>query len=850
MAESQENNPGNRHFPVSKSFYQALWDNAPNMIILCDANLKILFVNPTAESTLGCKPDELIGKHLQDFTHPDDKLRLMQDLGDLKSKSGTESINDYKFMHRDGKEHTFEAIHQNLLDNPDLKAIVGIFRDVTERRQIEEAFRKSDELFKNMANNVPDVLWETDEHGNTYYITPNVEKVFGFTPDEVYSSGEQIWFGRMHEDDVEKVEKAFKSIFQGSEYNIEYRIRRKDGQWIWLHDRGIGTVMKHGSRRVYGVFNDVTERKENEEALRMTQYSVDKNLTPIIWVAPDSRIIYVNDAICRTLGYTREELMSMTIPDVDVIWQREKWESPDGYSLLKNEGTFNFESILKRKDGTEFPVEIRTSVVEFHEKEFLMAFLIDVTQRRETELKLHESEEKLSRYFYVNPLATALAEMETMNILDVNEAYAELFGYSRDEVINQSGKLGFTVLDKKMVSRLSAELIRGKVVRGVEFDIKTKTGEIKTVSAALAPVKLGSRTFAYIITVDLTERIRAERDLKSAFTEIENLKKQLEAENISLRAEIKLAHEHPEITGESTAMKNVLSQVEKVAPTDSTVLILGETGTGKELIARAIHRLSRRNERTMVIVNCASLPPTLIEGELFGREKGAYTGALTEQAGRFELADGSSIFLDEIGELTTDLQVKLLRVIQESEFERLGSSKTIKVNVRIIAATNQNLSKLVREGKFREDLFYRLNVFPIEIPPLRERKEDIPLLVWQFVNEFNKKIGKRIESISKNNMVKLQNSYWSGNVRELRNVIERAMIQSSGKELMIDLPSSDLALGDEKITLDEIQRKHIINVLNNTGWKVRGKNGAAEILGMNPSTLDSKMKKLGILKPE
>jgi formate hydrogenlyase transcriptional activator len=344
-------------------------------------------------------------------------------------------------------------------------------------------------------------------------------------------------------------------------------------------------------------------------------------------------------------------------------------------------------------------------------------------------------------------------------------------------------------------------------------------------------------------------RKQMEEQLHARLREIEGLKQRLESENIYLREEIKLQYVHEEIVGRSQKMKKVLAQVEQVARTDSTVLIQGETGTGKELLARAIHHLSSRKERPLVSVNCASLPPTLIESELFGREKGAYTGALTRMVGRFELADGSTLFLDEIGELPHDVQSKLLRVLEEGRFERLGSSKTLQANVRIIAATNRDVAQDVNEGRFRRDLFYRLNVFPIVLPPLRERREDIPLLVWTFVRQLEKKMGKRIDAISRKSMEALQNHSWPGNVRELRNVIEHAMIMSSGRTLTLTLPKMETAGIPETLNLQELERRHILDVLGKTAWRITGTGGAAEILGMKRTTLQARMKKLGIKRP-
>jgi transcriptional regulator with GAF, ATPase, and Fis domain len=293
----------------------------------------------------------------------------------------------------------------------------------------------------------------------------------------------------------------------------------------------------------------------------------------------------------------------------------------------------------------------------------------------------------------------------------------------------------------------------------------------------------------------------------------------------------------------------MLSEAEQVAKTDSTVLILGETGTGKELLARAIHKLSLRKDRQMVTLNCAALPATLLESELFGREKGAYTGAMTRQIGRFEIADGSSIFLDEIGEMPLEVQAKLLRVLQEGQFERLGNPQTIRVNVRIIASTNRDLARSIAEGRFREDLYYRLNVFSITVPSLRDRIEDIPLLVWAFIKEFEKPMGKAIEKISQKSIDALQQYPWPGNIRELKNVIEHAMIISKGRILQLNPPAGLSTNLHKDLKLEVVERNHIIDVLNKTSWRVSGQKGAANLLGLKPTTLESRMKKLGITRP-
>jgi len=305
-----------------------------------------------------------------------------------------------------------------------------------------------------------------------------------------------------------------------------------------------------------------------------------------------------------------------------------------------------------------------------------------------------------------------------------------------------------------------------------------------------------------------------------------------------------------EIVGRSTALQTVLKQIEQVAKTDATVLLLGETGTGKELFASRLHTLSTRCGRSMVRVNCAALPSTLIESELFGREKGAFTDAVARQIGRFEMADHSTIFLDEIGDLPTDVQVKLLRVLEERQIERLGSPRSIRVNVRIVAATHRNLEQRILEGTFRDDLFYRLNVFPIQVPALRERADDIPQLVWHFVEECSGGLGKRIETISDANMQELQQHTWPGNIRELRNVVERAMILATGPRLSLPVPRTTVSSTIPSTKIDDVQREHIRTVLERVGWRIRGLSGAADQLGLRPTTLETRMAKLGLIRPK
>jgi formate hydrogenlyase transcriptional activator len=400
--------------------------------------------------------------------------------------------------------------------------------------------------------------------------------------------------------------------------------------------------------------------------------------------------------------------------------------------------------------------------------------------------------------------------------------------------------------DRKESLRVYSACFGARQPFTIECRLRRHDGEWRWVLYSGAPNHGVDGTFeGYVGSwVEVTEQ-------KRAVQRAEQSRDHLHAENVYLRREADDLRGAGPAVGRSPAIQRVLQMIDHVAPTDSTILLLGETGTGKEFLAARIHELSTRRTRSMVRVNCAAIPGTLIESELFGRERGAFTGAVTRQVGRFELADRSTIFLDEIGDLPVDVQVTLLRVLEERQFERLGSSTPIRVDARIIAATHRNLEQRIADGTFREDLFYRLNVFPITVPPLRERVDDIPGLVWHFVDQFSASLQRRFDSIPADDMAALQRYGWPGNIRELRNVVERAMILATGARLRIPLPETPAASGSsrERATsarLVDIEREHIRRVLDTTAWRIRGAGGAADRLGLAPTTLESRMRKLGL----
>ena len=501
---------------------------------------------------------------------------------------------------------------------------------------------------------------------------------------------------------------------------------------------------------------------------------------------------------------------------------------------------------------------------------------------------LQESEERFRKIFDHSNDAIFVIDPEHDKILDANPTACSMLGYSREELLSRSMS---AIHPKEMPQFLAFSRSVLKKGHGwtQELTCLTRSGKTLQAEISASASEMAGKTSIIAMVRDITERKRAQEALKKAhdelelrveqrtaelsktntnlekqiaereraeealrgaLNEVEQLKNRLYAENVYLQEEIKTEKNFEEIIGQSPKLKKVLRKIEQVAPTDSTVLITGETGTGKELLARAIHNLSARRDRPLVKINCGAIPPGLVESELFGHEKGAFTGAVQKRVGRFELAHGGTIFLDEIGELPLDAQVRILRVLQEQEFERVGNSRTIKVDVRVIAATNRDLKEAIKQGLFRADLFYRLNVFPLDMPPVRERRSDIPQIVAYFLEKFAKKLGKPVPQVSQGTMTRLSEYHWPGNIREIENVIERGTILTNGAALHIDESiESQIDIGAPTSyvkTLQEIERAHILGVVEETSWIIDGKKGAASILGLHPSTLRSRMQKLRI----
>jgi len=642
--------------------------------------------------------------------------------------------------------------------------------------------------------------------------------------------------------------------------------------------------------------NEELRRAQLELEASRDRYSDLYDFAPVgyVTISENGSVLQANLSCTAMLGVERSSLIGKPFSrfinknDQDVFYLHRK-------ALFETKAKQVCELRLVRKDRTQFHVQLesnavkdtkggiaqtRTTITDINERKLAEEALRKAHDELDRKVKertaeLTETNKKLNREIkerrlaeegvrkslerYALVVAGSTDGIWDWDILSDTVFYSDRFkkvlGYASDEFPEtvDAFRSRLHPEDADAVWSAVERHLQERVPYNIEYRLKLKSGEYRWFMARGQAIwdGKGNATRMSGSLQDITERMEAVHNLRNALIEIKELKNRLEIEKEYLQEEIKLQYNYENIIGNSDELRYTLYKVEQIAPTDTAVIILGETGTGKELIARAIHSSGPRKNRALVKVNCATLPLNLMESELFGYEKGAFSGAFARRLGRFEVADGATLFLDEIGELPLELQAKLLRVVQDGEFERLGSSRTIKVDARIIAATNRDLEKEVLSGRFRKDLWYRLNIFPITVPPLRNRVEDIPLLVEFYVDKISRKLGKSIDTIPKSVMNALQNYQWPGNVRELENVIERAVINTSEHKLrlMDTLDDPQKYLTTPPKTLETVERDHIVRVLEQTQWKVSGKNSAAEILGLNSSTLRARMRKLGIRRP-
>jgi formate hydrogenlyase transcriptional activator len=705
-------------------------------------------------------------------------------------------------------------------------------------------------LFEKLFEFSPDAIIVADQDGRIINVNSQVERLFGFGREELTGQMVEILVPErfreghpQHRDDY-RARASIRAMGAG----LELFGRRKNGSEIPI-DIMLSPIETAEGRIVVSVIRDISERKKAEQALRQTEEHlrlIIENIRDhaVFMVGPSGLVVSWNPGAERLKGYRANEIIGQSFSRFYTAEDIDRGVPEESLRMAAAHGRFENEGWRLRKDGSRFWANVVISGIR-DDRGTVIGFVKitrDFTERKKSEEALQRSEARYHSLFESSPDAIVASDSEG-RITQINSRVGSLFGYQREELIGQPVEILVPERFRKAHPSRRKEYSGKAHVRpmgaGLELYGRRKDGTEFSADIMLGPVETADGQVVLSVIRDLTEKRKAEE----AFRRSELQRRYLEEElNTEARFE--------EIIGESVALKRVLKHVETVAATDVTVLILGETGTGKEVIARAIHELSPRNEHVMVKLNCAAIPAGLLESELFGHEKGAFTGALDRKIGRLELAHEGTLFLDEIGDLPLELQPKILRALQEKEFERLGSTKSIPINVRLVAATNRDLAQMVANGQFRADLYYRLRVFPILLPALRERREDIPLLVRYFVDRHARKLYKKIESIPDDVMRLLTRWDWPGNIRELENFIERAVILTKGTvlrpplgELVVEEKSSAHA---EDVSLEATEREHILRVLREAKGKIGGSDGAAARLGLVRTTLNSKMKKLGI----
>jgi PAS domain S-box-containing protein len=736
-------------------------------------------------------------------------------------------------------------------DQKIIEQITHLAAVAIERKRNETALQESEQRFRRIVDTVPGLVCALNAAGEVELLNRQVLEYFGKTTEELknWGAGDAV-----HPEDLPRVIDAWRcSIETGQPYVLELRQRRADGVYRWFQSRAL--PLRDAEGRIaswYMLLTDIDDRKRAEDALRANEQSlrlIVDTVPGLVWTMTASGDVErANQQMLNYFDKTLEELKEWALflhPDdrarVVAHWRR----------VVESGQEYEVEHRLRRADGMYRWFQVRGQPQRDAEGHIIRWYnlVTDIDDRK-------RAEGQLERAF--DEIAKSEAELRTIidaipqliiaigtdgNFLSANQAVLEYTGLTKEEVGSERFREVFHPEDsERLRDQRDAALSRG-VPFEYERRVRRRDGQFRWLLVQYNPLRnVGGEIIRWYATgTDIDDRKQAEERTRQ--------------ENIALREQLDQVFMFEEIVGSSPALKTVISNIVKVAPTDSTVLITGETGTGKELVARAIHKSSQRAGQPFITVNCSAIPPSLIASELFGHEKGAFTGALQRRQGRFELANSGTIFLDEIGELPVETQIALLRVLQERRFERVGGSRIIPVDVRIIAATNRDLEAAITSGAFRADLFYRLNVFPIHVPPLRHRKEDIPMLVEYFVKRYAEKAGKQISNIGKDTLKMCQSYHWPGNIRELQNIIERSVILCTGDTLWVDeswLTNQNPRRPKSSSLLTESLQSHekalIEAALAESGGKVAGPDGAAAKLGVPPSTLDFKIKHLSIKK--
>jgi PAS domain S-box-containing protein len=772
-----------------------------------------------------------------DFVHPQDRESMANLLQGVLAKASAFDATK-RIVRPDGEVRYIRCVGVPAVENERLKRYVGSALDVTEHELATQELRRREAYLSEAQrlSHTGSFGWRPDD-GELVW-SDETRRIFEYdnSPRPTIDSVLQ----RVHPQDRALVQEVIDSASQtGADFEHEYRLLLSDGRVKHVHAIAHAVQNASGGREFIGAVTDITERKTSEDKF---QRLVAANILGIfIGDVEGACVAGANEAFLRMLQYSREDLASRRMLWADMT--PSEWHERDERALasLKATGAAQpYEKEFFRKDGSRVPVLVGGALFEGGSEG--VAFVLDLSEQKRAEEKIREQEVEFRQMLDLTPQHVAVIGPGQERIF-ANRALLSYFGLRLEEWQNRETQ---TRVHPDDFERL-AWGPHGGPPDQYEARLRRYDGKYRWFLVRNSPLhdEQGQITRWFVAGTDIEDRKQAEERLRQ--------------ENVALREEIDKASMFEEIVGASKPLKAVLSRVAKVAPTNSTVMITGETGTGKELIARAVHKRSQRSGRPFVSVNCAALPAALVFSELFGHEKGAFTGATQRRLGHFEMADGGTIFLDEVGELLPDTQAALLRVLQEREFERVGGGQPIQVDVRVIAATNRDLNAAVADGTFRQDLLYRLNVFPIEIPPLRERTEDILMLVEYFVQRYANRAGKNIRSIDQKTLDRLQGYDWPGNIRELQNVIERSMILSSADVFYVDelwlskrtSPPATRAETSPAVNIEPRSEREIIEAaLAETRGRVSGPSGAAAKLRMPPSTLEDRIKALKINKQQ
>jgi formate hydrogenlyase transcriptional activator len=888
----------------SEENFRLIVDSIPGLVHTLTAAGELEFVNQQNLDYFGKTLEELRNWASSDVFHPGDLPRAI-DAWKHTLETGQPDEIECRLRRADGVYRWFQ-LRCLPLRNSEGRIVrwISLHTDIDDRKRAEEALRASEQSLRMIVDSIPGLVATMNAAGELQLFNRQLLEYFGRIPEELknWATSDLV-----HPDDLPRAIAAFtRAVETGEPYDIEHRGRRADGVYRWLQVRALPVRDTEGHIiSWYLLLTDIDERKRAEEALRASELNlrlvVDTIPGLVCTMSAAGEVETLNRQVLEYFGKTAEELKS---------WATSDAVHPDDLSRVLAAFTrsietgqpYDIEHRCRRADGVYRWFQVRalpvrdteggitgwyillTDIDERKQAEGRLQLLLDVTNQVVSNLQLRDLLRAISssvrRVMQCDVVSVCFPDSEMQRLQTFVIDFPHSKGFIREDLIPIEGSLGgFVFRTGQPWAGNASDLLRLGIKNDPAMAEGLKTGCVLPLisrNGVLGVLTLGRRednSFSQVdigfltqvasqvaIAVENASAYRqiedARTELEKAFEEIKRLKDRLQDENVALREQIDQALMFEEIVGVSPALRAVLSLVSKVAPTDSTVLLTGETGTGKELIARAIHKRSQRSSRAFVSVNCAAIPASLIASELFGHERGAFTGATQRRIGRFELAEEGTLFLDEVGELPAETQIALLHVLQEREFQRVGGNQSIRSNARVIGATNRDLEAAITEGTFRNDLFYRLNVFPIEIPPLRERKEDIPLLVEYFIDRFARKAGKSIRGINKKTLDLLMSYPWPGNIRELQNVVERSVIVGETENFFVDEswlsrkpladgPKSQLELS-QKLAAQE--KKMIEAALSESGGRVSGPSGAAAKLGLHRSTLESKILSLKINK--